>query len=79
VVAISPFRTEAVARSDGDAGNIDQAECKRTPADARRGSPDNNDWIDTCGNGVIDFTNADGQEELAAVINLSIAYLQSLP
>jgi hypothetical protein len=41
-------------------------------------APDNNDWIDACGNGLVDFTNPDSQEELAIMINLSIAYLQSL-
>jgi hypothetical protein len=44
-----------------------------------QGAADNNGWIDECGDGVIDFANPDGQEEFEAMINLSIAYLQSLP
>jgi hypothetical protein len=51
----------------------------KTDGCGSQGSPDNNDWIDVCGNGVIDFANPDGQEEFETMINLSIAYLQSLP
>jgi hypothetical protein len=50
----------------------------KTDGCGSQGAPDNNDWVDTCGDGTIDFTNADGQEEFEALINLTIAYLQTL-
>ena len=61
----------AINKLTGDFSN-------KTDGCSNQGVPDKNDWTDTCGDGVIDFTNADGQEELAALINLSIVYLQSL-
>ena len=69
-----------------DAGNYQGAINKlnndfldKTDGCSNQGAPDNNDWVDTCGKGVVDFASPDGQEEFAAMINLSIVYLQSLP
>ncbi len=50
----------------------------KTDGCSSQGAADNNDWIDECGDGTIDFANPDGQEEFESMINLSITYLQSL-
>ena len=44
----------------------------KTDGCAVGGSPDNNDWLDSCGDGVIDFANPDGQEEYYALILMII-------
>ncbi len=50
----------------------------KTDGCSSQGSPDSSDWVNTCGNEVVDFTNADGQNEFEAVINASIWYVQLL-
>ncbi len=52
---------------------------KKTDGCATSSEPDSNDWIDTCGDGIIDFANPDGQEEFYALIQMIISELSATP